>query len=195
MPVRKEMADKEGVYFITFTCTNWLPLFHLLGGYDIVYKWFDYLKGQGHYIIGYVIMPNHVHAIIAFTNTSKSINTIVANGKRFAAYDMVKRLEEGKKTLILDELQNRLNNTERKEGKKYGVFEPSFDWKECRTIEFIEQKLDYMHGNPCKGNALTKLPEAYVHSSASFYVLGVQGIYPVTSFMELEDIDLTGGVR
>ncbi|MDQ2753107.1 MAG: hypothetical protein M3R72_08805 [Bacteroidota bacterium] len=81
-------------------------------------------------------MPNHVHAVIAFTNTGKSLNTIVANGKRFIAYDLVKKLEEGKKTSVLEELQKGLNDTERKEGKKYSVFEPSFDWKECRMVKF-----------------------------------------------------------
>jgi REP element-mobilizing transposase RayT len=118
MPVRKEIAQKDGVYFITFTCTNWLPLLHICNGYDVVYKWFGYLKTGGHYIIGYIIMPNHVHALVACKNTGKSINTIVANGKRFAAYKLVKRLEEGKKSLILEELQKGLNNTERREGKK-----------------------------------------------------------------------------
>ncbi len=195
MPVRKEIAEKDGVYFITFTCTNWIPLFQLVTGYDVVYKWFDYLKAEGHFIIGYVIMPNHVHTVIAFKNTGKSINTIVANGKRFMAYDLVKQLEAGKKTLILEELQKSLNQTERKEGKKYGVFEPSFDWKECRTVTFIQQKLNYMHANPCKENKLAALPEEYVHSSAKFYRSGVHNVYPVMSFMELEDIDLMGGVR
>ena len=41
------------------------------------------------------------------------------------------------------------------------------------------------------GQAMDELPEQYIHSSAKFYVDGVQGIYPVTSFMELRDIDLT----
>ena len=139
-------------------------------------------------------MPNHLHALIAFINTDTSINTIVANGKRFMAYDNVKRLEERKKTLVLDELQKGLNNTERKEGKNYGVFEPSFDGKECRTVKFT-QKLDYMHWNPCKGNARVKLPEEYAYSSAYFYILHKQSAYAVTNFMELEDVDLTGGVQ
>ena len=104
-------------------------------------------------------MPDHVHAVIAFTNTGKSINVIVANGKRFMAYDVARRLEEGEKTWVPEELQKGLNNTERKEGKKYGVFEPSFDPKECQTVKFIEQKLDYLHWNPCKANAPAKLPE------------------------------------
>ena len=136
-------------------------------------------------------MPSHVHAIIAFSNTGKSINTTVSNGKRFIAYELINRLKEKNRILILNELNNDLNNTEKKAGKLHGVFETSFDWKECRTEKFIQQKLNYIHWNPCKGNKLVELPEEYIHSSARFYVTGEQGIYPVTSFMELRDIDLT----
>jgi hypothetical protein len=144
MPVRKAITEKDGVYFITFTSTNWLPLFKISNAYDAVYTWFDHLKEQRHYIIGYVVMPSHVHAIIAFSNTGKSINTIVSNGKRFIAYDLIKRLKEKSSDLILNELNNALNNTERKEGKLHSVFETSFDWKECRTEKFIQQKLAYL---------------------------------------------------
>jgi hypothetical protein len=68
------------------------------------YKWFDYLKAKRHYIIGYVIMPNHIHALIAFKNSPTNINTIIGNGKRFMAYEMVKRLQEMKETELLQEL-------------------------------------------------------------------------------------------
>jgi hypothetical protein len=145
MPVRKAIAEKDGVYFITFTCTNWLPLFKICNAYDAVYNWFNHLKQEGHYIIGYVIMPSHVHTIIAFSNTGKTINSIVSNGKRFIAYDLVKRLQQQNSSLILSELSSSLNNTEIKEGKLHNVFETSFDWKECRTEKFIQQKLDYIH--------------------------------------------------
>jgi hypothetical protein len=121
MPVRKAITETEGVYFITFTCTNWLPLFKICNAYDVVYNWFNHLKQQGHYIIGYIIMPSHVHAIIAFSNTGKSINGIVSNGKRFIAYDLVKRLQKQSSNLILSELSSSLNNTEIKEGKLHNV--------------------------------------------------------------------------
>jgi hypothetical protein len=45
-------------------------------------------------------MPNHVHAIIAFSNTGKTINSIISNGKRFIAYDLIKRLQEQNSNLI-----------------------------------------------------------------------------------------------
>ena len=135
-------------------------------------------------------MPSHVHAIIAFSNTGKTINSIISNGKRFITYDLIKRLQEQNSNLILNELSNTLNNTERKEGKLHNVFETSFDWKECRTGKFIVQKLKYMHNNPFVAG-LCKTPEEYKHSSAKFYIANEQGVYTVTSFMELRDVDLT----
>ena len=112
MPVRKAIAEKDGVYFITFTCTNWLPLFKICNAYHSVYNWFNHLKQEGHYIIGYIIMPNHVHTIIAFSNTGKTINSLVSNGKRFIAYDLVKYLQQQNSTLILSELTSSLNKTD-----------------------------------------------------------------------------------
>jgi hypothetical protein len=85
---------------------------------------------------------------------------------------------------LCGEVNNDLNNTEKKEGEIYGVFETSFDWKECRTEKFIQQKLNYIHWNACKGNKLVELPEQYIHSAAKFYIEGEQGVYPITSFME-----------
>jgi len=190
MPVRKTIPEKDGVFFITFTCARWLQLFAITNSYDVVYTWFNVLKNAGHYIIGYTIMPNHAHAVIAFRNTGKIINSIVANGKRFMAYDLVKALKEQGQYAILKQLEAWVNNTQKSDNKQHEVFEPSFDWKECRTEKFIVQKLNYIHNNPCVAGLCT-LPEEYKHSSARFYLTGEQGIYPVTSFMELRDIDLT----
>ena len=94
MSTKRKISETEGLYFITVTCHQRLPLFELTSGYDIVYKWFAHLKVKGHYLTGYVIMPNHFHVLIAFTKSVASINTIVGNGKRFMAYEPVKRLEE-----------------------------------------------------------------------------------------------------
>ena len=191
MSVRKQITESFGVYFITFTCAHWLPLFELTNGYQAVYTWFDYLKQNGHSIVGYVIMPNHVHAMIAFGNSGKSINTIIANGKRFMAYELVKLLKTQNKQDLLKLLSSWVNKTERQKNKLHQVLEPSSDKKECRSIAFMEQKINYIHLNPCKyEKILAKLPEDYLHSSAKYYYTGQKGIYPVITYMELQDIDL-----
>jgi REP element-mobilizing transposase RayT len=152
MSVRKAIHEKGGIFFLTITCRGWHHLFSIADGYSLVYKWFDHLKENGHFILGYVIMPNHLHALIGFRHTgNKSINTVIGNGKRFMAYDLIKRLKDRKEDNMLTELASYVNKIERKRGKLHDVFEPSFDWKECYTDDFIEQKLKYIHENPCRG--------------------------------------------
>jgi REP element-mobilizing transposase RayT len=189
MSVRLQGNSEGGVYFITITCARWLPLFGITNGYPMVYKWFDYLKQKGHYIVAFVIMPNHLHTIIAFRKSEKSINLLVGNGKRFMAYELVSLLQKMNQKAILLQLSEWVNLTQRMANKQHEVFEPSFDRKECRTIAFMKQKANYIHMNPCKAG-LAAIPENYIHSSAAYYYTGKQGIYPVITYMELQDIDL-----
>jgi REP element-mobilizing transposase RayT len=190
MSVRKKIEEPNGLFFITFTCARWLPLFAMTNGYSAVYKWFDWLKKNGHHIAGYVIMPNHVHALIAFGTSKTSINAIIGNGKRFMAYELVKLLKQLNRHDVLDQLAEWVNETQKLQQKKHEVFEPSSDKKECYSLRFMDQKMNYIHYNPCK-EGLAKLPEDYAHSSAKYYFTGVQSLYPVITYMELQDIDLT----
>ena len=113
VPVRRTIHESQGIYFITFTCARWVKLFQLTQSYDLDYNWFNYLIAQGHHIIGYVIMPNHVHALIAFKNSGKNFNRIVGNGKRFIAYDLVERLKAVGFSGVLETLQGWVNATDR----------------------------------------------------------------------------------
>ena len=137
-------------------------------------------------------MPNHVHALIGFRNTGKTINKIVGDGKRFIAYEIVKRLQTQNNSGLLYQLAEGVSRTDKMRGKQHEVWSDSFDWKECDSWEMINQKLDYMHDNPCTGKwQLAESPVDYVHSSAKYYITGEQGTYTITNFMELEDIDLS----
>lgn len=186
MPVDKPHIAESGVYFITFTNYNWLPLFDIADAYDSVYQWFDYLKSKGHEIAGYVIMPNHLHVLVWFKQNEQSINTQVSNGKRFMAYDIVSRLQEQGKTEILNQLSEGVSASDRERGKLHQVFNHSFDMKLCYGKDFIKQKLDYMHMNPIskKWRLVDDIIE-YKHSSAMFYETGRQGVFPLVNIFEL----------
>jgi len=192
MPIKRTINKNYGTYFITFTCHRWLSLIKQVDGYDVIYNWFDHLKSKGHFINGYVIMPNHIHVLLSFINTSQSINTIIGNGKRFMAYEIIRRLEENKEYLTLQLLTDGVEEARRLNKKQHEVWELSFDWKECIGKKFTWQKLDYIHNNPCVGKwELSKNPLEYKHSSAKFYLSGEQGAYVVTNFMEMDDMDLS----
>jgi hypothetical protein len=50
-------------------------------------------------------MPNHVHLLLHYNGGHQSLNTIVGNGKRFMAYEIVYRLEQQSNNDILKLLQ------------------------------------------------------------------------------------------
>jgi REP element-mobilizing transposase RayT len=121
MPVKRKITEPDGVYFITFTCCQWLPLIEITKSYDLIYNWFDHLKSKGHYVTGYVIMPNHAHALTGFRNTGQSINTIVGNGKRFIAYEIIKRLNQQDDTKLLHALSLVVEPKDRERNKKHEI--------------------------------------------------------------------------
>jgi REP element-mobilizing transposase RayT len=192
MPVKRKIPYSSGHYFITFTCYNWLPLIETTNSYDLVYNWFHHLTNNGHFITGYTIMPNHLHVTIAFRETGKDINKIIGDGKRFIAYEIIKRLKQQGAAELLATLANAVNASDRKRGKHHEVWEDSFDWKECTGQKFTEQKLNYMHMNACTGRYnLAPGPEEYLHSSAKYYATGEHALFIIMDYMQLEDIDLT----
>ena len=143
---------------------NVIPLY-------FIYNWFDHLKSKGHFTNGYVIMPNHVHALISFINAKQSINTIVGNGKRFMAYEIIQRLENENEAALLLQLKDKVDPARKANNKQHEVWQESFDWKDCRSNEFVWQKLNYMHNHPCSGKwQLANNPIEYIHSSARFYL-------------------------
>ncbi len=133
-------------------------------------------------------MPNHVHALISFTEAGQLINTIIGNGKRFMAYEIIRRLKENNETGLLVKLAGEVELKRKQHNKQHEVWELSFDWKDCRSSNFIQQKLDYIHNNPCRGKwNMCNSPDEYIHSSAKFYATGNQGVYTVTNVREMED--------
>lgn len=116
-------------------------------------------------------MPNHVHCLVGLNNSQQCINTHVGNGKRFMAYELAKRLEEGNHHDLLRLLEKGVTEKERSKGQLHKAFEASNDIKLCESAWFTQQKLDYMHRNPCsKKWNLVENPIDYKHSSMRFYL-------------------------
>ncbi|WP_162944609.1 hypothetical protein [Flavisolibacter nicotianae] len=141
-----------GIYIITFTCDGWKPSFQQANACNAVYKWFDCLTGKRAGIIGYVIMPNHLHALVHLPAVFKTPNAAVANAKRFLSYEIVRRLEAQGAEPLLQDLHAAVKKREARKGQIHRVFEESFDGKPCCSAAFMEQKLACMHHNPVKGN-------------------------------------------
>jgi len=183
MPIRKNIPINTGLIFISFGCYRDIKLIEIVNGYDIVYAWFDILKLNGHQIIGYVIMPSLVHVTVDFRKAKQRINTIVGNGKRFMAYEIIDRLNDGKKTELLELLGSTVSPRRRLRGKKHNVWKLSFAWNICRSKRSVRRALNHCHYSPRNPKwKLCRRVIDYNHSSAMYYRTGIQGIYEVTDF-------------
>ena len=148
MAVKYKHSEEFTTYFVTFTCYKWISLFEITNSYDIVYNWFNILRVDGIDIVGYVIMPNHVHTIIHFPTPGYNLNKIMTNAKRFMAYEIVNRLENSTNHKVLEELMANLTPREISKGQKHKVFKDSFDAKPIYADKFLFQKLDYIPARP-----------------------------------------------
>jgi hypothetical protein len=148
-----------------------MRLIDISNTYASFYKWFAYLKENEVSTLGYVIMPNHFHGVFYVSDKcDKTINQLLANGKRFIAYDIVKGLEKVKREDVLQELFHSTSDKEKNSGKKHRVFKTSSDIKELHSVDMILTKLEYIHGNPCQGRwNLVEDHTRYKHSSAAYY--------------------------
>ena len=62
---RYRLISGVGVYFVTFTVVEWLPVFIDETSCSIVTGSFNFcIEKKGLRVIAYVIMPNHLHAIL-----------------------------------------------------------------------------------------------------------------------------------
>lgn len=185
MAVHHPPIFKEGIYFITFTCHCWLPLIEKADGYDCAYNFFHVLRGKGHDVCGYVIMPNHLHVLLHYNGGPQTLNLLIGNGKRFMAYDLVKSLAQKEETHLLSLLQAGVQTKDRQRGKLHEAWIDSFDVKECRTEKFILQKPGYIHENPVRGKwKRTTNSIDYLHSSAMFYTDKTQHLFSVRDYRD-----------
>lgn len=189
----RKLREKDGaVYFATFTCHQWVPLFHELNAYDVVYDWMRIAYEKDYRFLGYAIMPDHAHFVIRVPEGG-TINTMLGNGKRFMAYELIQRLTTAGRQDILSRLQEGLRPSDIARGQKHRVFAPSTDLVELFSGTMIEQKLKYIHANAVsKKWRLAEDAVEYPHSSFAFYVRGENRMAPLTPYQEFGFLDGKG---
>jgi len=141
--------------------------------YDSFYKWFRYLKTTHTDVLAYCIVPNHFHCILAADErASRSLSSILGNGKRFIAYDIIRKLQDSGYFKTLNYLSRSLNTTELTKNQRHKVFKPSFHSSLIETSDSLHRVIEYIHLNPVSKNwKLVDDWRNYPFSSAPYYEL------------------------
>jgi putative transposase len=111
-------------------------------------------------LVGYVLMPDHIHLLINPVNSDLSIILRKLKGK--SARQIIDWLKSGNHLRSLEKL--RLNAT----GQEFAVWQKSSFVVDLVSPKFLRQKLDYIHLNPVRAE-LCNAPQDWRFSSFSAY--------------------------
>ena len=181
MPVKPNF-NPDYLYFVTTSAVKHAHLFRR----DVI-KWIivdslHHLRTTGKMkLFVFVIMPNHIH-IIALFSEDHPLSDVMRDFKKFTARQIYRQFQAKGNSKVLEAL--------RREGEslkqEYKVWEDGYDARDVFSGEFLQQKMDYIHHNPCQPQwKLVELPEEYMWSTAGFYLNGKPCIIPIDDVREI----------
>ena len=161
--MRKYKIDPEltSYYFCTSTIVEWQCVFKEEKYFRIIIDSLNFCREhKGLYLLGYVIMLNHIHLIVS-TDEGILLSHVMRDFKRHTSKLIAEQLEKDKEKLLLYVFKKAAI----KQGSKYKIWQDEYHPVALYSEEWFNQKLNYMHFNPVRKDFVTRL-EDWKHSSA-----------------------------
>ncbi|MBI5353574.1 MAG: transposase [Chloroflexi bacterium] len=155
------------IYYITSVTYNRLKLFTQPSFIILIIDSLNYYRYQySCKIIGYVIMPDHIHLLI-LPQEEKAVTDFMRDFKRFTSGRITRQAKVEGKTELVKTFESAGTETERAD---YKVWQDSFWEQSVYTEKFLKQKLDYIHLNPVRAGIVESAGD-YLYSSYRNYFL------------------------
>jgi REP element-mobilizing transposase RayT len=179
MALRNRKYFEGNAYFITTSINKFVKIFRQRKYIDIILKNINFYRRKYDFkLIGYVIMPDHIHLLIyPDQNRIKEFSNILEDFKKFTSRKLRTEMEKDKKTAWLRFF--RLDETKRRNWK-YHIWQQGYDDLGVYNPKVVRTKLNYIHNNPVR-KGLVEKPEDYLYSSARNYILDDQSIIRVNT--------------
>lgn len=167
-------VSNEGAYphFITTSIVRWYPVFISESYIRIVLDSLEHLRRErGLAIYAYVIMPTHIHAILAASDCN--LSAIMRDFKKFTSrsiYEVSQREGNRLQAWLFE------REAESESRSHFKVWQDEFHPEVIHKQEFFIQKADYIHANPVR-KGLAQTPSQWYNSSAGIWY--GDGISPI----------------
>ncbi len=164
-----QIHDQSLTYFLTFQVIDWVDVFTRKIYRDIVTDSLDYCRREKSLKIwAYVIMSNHVHVIFEARNSN--LSDIIRDFKRHTASKILKTIKESnesRKEWMIKRFEFAARTNKRNAEIQFWTHENHA--VEIYSIEFLSQKMAYLHNNPVRAG-FVKNPSDWLYSSQSNYM-------------------------
>jgi len=160
------LTEGIGVYFVTFTVVEWLPVFIQDATCKIIIDSLNFcITNKFLRVHTYVIMPNHVHAILFDADFDPTrLKKTLDDFRKFTGRQMADYC-----TQHLSPFYAQILREQAGEDRQRRFWQPSQHPVGIFTQDFLRQKMDYIHWNPCR-KGLVRQPEHWRYSSAAFWL-------------------------
>jgi putative transposase len=181
MPVHPNF-DPSNLYFITTTAVERVHLFRRDVNKRIIVDSLNYMRVEGWLnLYVFVVMPNHVHFIVRFL-PEHTLTDVMREFKKHTSKQIIRQYQAEDNERVLAFLEQAAHDLP---DQKYKVWEKGYDARNIFSIDFLRQKVTYIHNNPCQPQwQLVQQPELYTWSSARYYLLGKPAIIAVDDISE-----------
>jgi putative transposase len=164
----KRFYGKGHLHFLTFSCYRRLALLRTERARNHFVEELAKVRAEYDFrLIGFVVMPNHVHLLIS-EPSKRTVSTVVQMLKQRVSQKIrIKKNESEEGQLAL--------GAEEKVEEARSFWQPRFYDFNVYSTGKIKEKLNYMHANPVI-RGLVKHPKDWLWSGWSFYVKGETGL-------------------
>ena len=173
-----QIQDQTRPYFFTFQVVGWTDIFSRKIYRDIILESFSYCrKSKGMILFAYVVMTNHVHAIIQSENGD--LSGLVRDFKKFTSEKILLEVDKSKKESRKEWLQMifKYHAKYNKQNQDLQFWTHENHAIELFSKNIFESKFNYIHENPVKAGWVEE-PHHYLYSSARNYG-GMNGLIVV----------------
>lgn len=164
-----QVRDQAATYFFTFQVVGWADIFSRKVYRDIVIDSFKYCRAnKGMDLFAYVIMTNHIHAIMR--SREGELSGLIRDFKKHTARQIIQEVAanpgESRKEWLQIVFGYHARFNKRSADKQLWTHENHA--VELNTNAMLESRVRYIHNNPVDAGWVRK-PEDYLYSSASNY--------------------------
>jgi putative transposase len=163
------------IYYITTVVYNRLPIFTRPAFIVPLIDSLNFYRHKQEFrLLGYVIMPDHVHLVI-WPFGASTVSDMMRDYKEFTSKRIIRQAEvEGNEAWAT---AFRLAGSETGRGQNK-VWQDSYWDENIYTERFLRQKLNYVHRNPLRAG-LVKQPADYLYSSYRNYEFGEEWLIEI----------------
>jgi len=170
-----KIYEKEGIYFITSSIIENIPIFLNETMFNILKESFKFCrKEKGLKLYAYVIMDNHFHSIVS----NENLISIIRDMKRFTAKRIIETIKLMKSSWLINQIE--YWKKEHKRDSQFQVWQEGYHPQQILNEEMLLQKIEYIHYNPVKRGFVEK-PEDWKYSSARNF-MGDSSIIEIDTF-------------